>query len=90
MKERARSLGGSILDYDGCAELYVKTWDDWLAFYNSKEYATALGDDCSRFMELPMTYMVGHENLIVGDALGDIGGNNGLDITTLKSRNTHN
>ncbi|KAL6407687.1 hypothetical protein AUP68_08708 [Ilyonectria robusta] len=57
MKQRAESLGENVLDYDGCAQLWVRSWDDWLAFYNSKEYAAALSDDCDRFMTLPMTYM---------------------------------
>ncbi|OJJ08263.1 hypothetical protein ASPVEDRAFT_47436 [Aspergillus versicolor CBS 583.65] len=78
MKERARSLGEGVLEYDGCAQLWVRTWDDWLAFYNSKEYAAALSDDCNLFMQLPMTYMIGYENLVVGDASRVIGGQDGL------------
>ncbi|KAG7105797.1 hypothetical protein HYQ45_018508 [Verticillium longisporum] len=85
MKERARSLGENLLDYDGCAQLWVRTWDDWLAFYNSKEYAAALSDDCDRFMALPITYMVGYENLVVGDASKVTGGKDGMDITLLKA-----
>lgn len=79
MKERAKSLGENYLDYDGCAQLWVKTWDDWLHFYNSKEYAAALGPDCDRFMALPMTYMVGYENLVVGDASRALGGKDGME-----------
>ncbi|KAL3486077.1 EthD domain-containing protein [Aspergillus germanicus] len=78
MKERARSLGENVLDYDGCAQLWVRTWDDWMAFYTSKEYAAALSDDCHFFMQLPMTYMVGYENLVVGDASKVLGGRDGL------------
>ncbi|KAH7190983.1 EthD domain-containing protein [Fusarium oxysporum] len=67
MKERARSLGEGVLEYDACAQLYVRTWDDWLSFSNSEEYKTVLADDCQKFMALPMTYMVGYESFIVGD-----------------------
>ncbi|KAL4876850.1 EthD domain-containing protein [Aspergillus karnatakaensis] len=84
MKERAESLGENHLDYDACAQLWVRTWDDWLAFYNSEEYAAALSDDCHVFMQLPMTYMVGQENLVVGDASRVIGGKDGL--STLSSK----
>jgi hypothetical protein len=81
MKERAKSPGEKFLDYDGCAQLWVRSWDDWLAFYNSKEYAAALNDDCNRFMALPMTYMVGYENLIVGSAVEEVGGKDGMKQT---------
>ncbi|KAH7355646.1 hypothetical protein BKA66DRAFT_597726, partial [Pyrenochaeta sp. MPI-SDFR-AT-0127] len=74
MKERAKSLGENVLDYDGCAQPWVITWSDWFMFYNSKKYAGASSDDCDRFMALPMTYMVGHENLVVGDASREMGG----------------
>lgn len=78
MKINAASLGENVLNYDACAQLWVRTWNDWMAFYNSAEYAAALSDDCNRFMALPMTYMVGYENLVVGDASAGLGGKHGL------------
>ena len=84
MKKRLQSLGENILDYDGCAELWVRTWDDWLAFYDSKEYAAALKDDCDKFLKFPMTYMIGYENLVVGEASQDLGGENGLKLKPLE------
>ncbi|KAJ5683451.1 Dimeric alpha-beta barrel [Penicillium macrosclerotiorum] len=78
MRGYAASLGEKVLDFDACAQLWVRTWDDWLAFCNSEEYAAALGDDCKRFMELPMTYMVGYENLVVGDTSTVLGGKDGV------------
>lgn len=80
MKGRAQSLGENVLDYDACAQLWVRTWDDWMKFYTSEEYAASLSDYCDRFMKLPMTYMVGHENLVVGDASKDLGGRDGLKL----------
>lgn len=81
MKERARNLGENVLEYDGCAQLWVRNWDDWMAFYNSAEYVAALSDDCHRFMALPMTYMVGYENLVVGAAVRGVEGADGLDLS---------
>lgn len=82
MQARAKSLGENFLDYDGCAQLWVKSWDDWLAFYNSPEYAAALKDDCDLFMALPMTYMVGYENLVVGSVPEELGGKDGMQPRT--------
>lgn len=78
MKERAKSLGENFLEYDAVAELYAKSWDDWLKFAGSEEYAAALHDDCLSFIQLPFTYMVGYENLIVGDASQKLGGKDGI------------
>ena len=33
MKEKAKSLGLTHLDFDGCSEIWVKTWEDWEKFY---------------------------------------------------------
>lgn len=38
MKEKAKSLGMEILDYDGCSTIWVKSWDDWMNFASSPEY----------------------------------------------------
>lgn len=34
MKEKAKSLGLMHMDFDGCSEIWVKTWDDWQRFFN--------------------------------------------------------
>ncbi|PYH95282.1 hypothetical protein BO71DRAFT_323512, partial [Aspergillus ellipticus CBS 707.79] len=80
MKDQARSLGMNVLEYDACAQMWVRSWDDWVAFHNSEEYASALADDCRLFMQLPMTFMVGYENLIVGEAANEIGGRDGISL----------
>jgi len=78
MMERARSLGEGVLEYDACAQLWVRSWDDWLKFSSSEEYKSALGDDCQLFMQLPMAYMVGQEVIVVGHALPEIEGKDGV------------
>jgi hypothetical protein len=78
MKERMTSLGQSVLEYDACAQLWVNDWNSWLEFSNSPEYSTALRDDCARFMVMPMTFMIGHELLVVGSATQELGGKSGL------------
>ncbi|PWY81595.1 hypothetical protein BO94DRAFT_576565 [Aspergillus sclerotioniger CBS 115572] len=78
MKARMTSIGASVLDYDACAQLWVRDWDSWLEFCQSPEYLAALRDDCDRFMGSPIKFMVGYETLIVGDASRVIGGKSGL------------
>ncbi|KAJ5698170.1 hypothetical protein N7462_000175 [Penicillium macrosclerotiorum] len=71
MKARAASLGEIVLEYDGCAQLWVRSWSDWQKFYNSAEYTAALSDDW-------------YENLVVGDASGVIGGKDGMTTQVAK------
>ncbi|PWY70266.1 hypothetical protein BO70DRAFT_432306 [Aspergillus heteromorphus CBS 117.55] len=65
--------GANVLDYDGCAEMWVRKWDDWVAFTESDEFRGVLADDSLGFVKLPLTYMVGYENLVVGDKVGGWG-----------------
>lgn len=39
MKERAKSLGLEHLNFDGCSEIWVKSWDDWMAFFSVRTYS---------------------------------------------------
>ncbi|KAF2465272.1 uncharacterized protein BDR25DRAFT_318525 [Lindgomyces ingoldianus] len=41
MKEKIRSLGMELLDYDACSQIWVKSWDDWERFFSSPEYAAS-------------------------------------------------
>lgn len=56
-----------MLEFDGCSEIWVRSWDDWLKFYSSKEYAKALSADCDLFMKTPISVYVGQENIIFGE-----------------------
>ena len=106
MKEKAKSLGLTHLDFDGCSEIWVKSWDDWMAFFQvqfehikqyivvtdliyatqSPEYAKALAPDCQYFMAMPIHVAVGYDNLIYGEALPNMGGNDGVTTSNLQSR----
>ncbi|PGH15310.1 hypothetical protein AJ79_02475 [Helicocarpus griseus UAMH5409] len=79
LKEKAKSMG-NVLDFDACAQLWTRSWEDWEKFSTSPEYAAALTEDSGRFLQMPPTYMVCNENLIVGDASKQIGGKDGLSF----------
>lgn len=34
MKEKAKSLGLVHMDFDGCSEIWVRTWNEWERFFN--------------------------------------------------------
>jgi hypothetical protein len=62
-----------MLEFDGCSEIWVKSWDDWMKFYTSDEYAKAMSPDCAYFMAMPISIYVGEENLVFGKATGGLG-----------------
>jgi hypothetical protein len=43
LKEKAKVLGLAQLEYDGCSDIYVKTWEEWMKFYESPEYSEKMG-----------------------------------------------
>ncbi|KAF2840343.1 hypothetical protein M501DRAFT_931893 [Patellaria atrata CBS 101060] len=50
MREKLRSIGMSVLDWDACSTLWVKSWEDAERFFGSPEYSK-LADDCKHFMD---------------------------------------
>jgi hypothetical protein len=49
MKKKVQALGMDL--FDGCSQIWVKTWDDWIEFASSPEYAAALLPDADQFMD---------------------------------------
>ncbi|KAK4941428.1 hypothetical protein LTR10_018697 [Elasticomyces elasticus] len=78
LKEKAKELGLPQLEYDGCSDLYVKSWDDWMKFCKSPEYTAVMNPDAIYFMALPVYVMVGYDNLIFGEATPRIGSSAGV------------
>ena len=67
-----------MLEFDGCSEIWVKSWDDWMRFYSSDEYAKATQPDCAYFMQMPIHVYAGEENTIFGEKIGGMGGSDGI------------
>jgi hypothetical protein len=78
MKEKAKELEGiKMLEFDGCSEIFVKDWQDWVNFSGNEEYKRVMGPDCTHFMEMPISVYVGKENIIFGKSVEE-GGTDGL------------
>ena len=85
MKQKAQSLTGiKMLEFDGCSEIWVKSWDDWVNFFSSPEYNAALSPDCKYFMQMPISVYAGEENLMFGEAVKEMGGSDGILRKDLK------
>ena len=79
MKERVKQLTDiQMLEFDGCSEIWVQNWDDWMRFYSSEEYAKAMSPDCEHFMAMPIHVYAGEENIVFGEKIGRMGGKDGI------------
>jgi hypothetical protein len=79
MKEKIKDLTGiEMLEFDGCSEIWVQTWDDWMNFFKSDEYNRAMNPDCKYFMAMPISVYAGEENLVFGEAVKEMGGSDGI------------
>jgi len=80
-KEKVKGLGLELMDYDGCSEIWVKSFDDWEKFANDPNFGKKLVGDSDHFMQLPFRVMAGYENLIFGPPIPGIGGVAGVSLT---------
>ncbi|KAF2013900.1 hypothetical protein BU24DRAFT_464626 [Aaosphaeria arxii CBS 175.79] len=74
MKEKIKSLGMEVLDYDACSQIWVKDWDAWERFSTSPEYAAALLPDADHFMDYKTSGIkcfAGHDMIAFGKAIPD-------------------
>jgi hypothetical protein len=79
LKDKLKSLGLQVLDFDACSQMWVKSWDDWEKFSSSEEYLKALVPDGVNFMDVAsITVMAGHDTIIFGKASPDVGATDGI------------
>ncbi|KAF2677360.1 hypothetical protein K458DRAFT_447012 [Lentithecium fluviatile CBS 122367] len=81
MKEKIKSLGMELLDYDACSQIWVKSWNDWEKFSTSPEYAAALMPDAGHFMDYKKSgikVFAGNDLIVFGKAIPDCDATDGL------------
>jgi len=78
MEEASQGRMVTMTQFDGCTELYVKTWEDWLRFAGSDEYTQAIGPDAANFIEGPVHVIAGIDNLMIGRAVEGLNGKDGI------------
>ncbi len=78
MREQAKSLGIPVLDYDGVAEVWLDSIDDWKEIVSDTDFVTAVAADEANFILAPINIMFGWDNLIIDV---DAGVNNGPSVS---------
>ncbi|KAK1763385.1 hypothetical protein QBC33DRAFT_598608 [Phialemonium atrogriseum] len=66
-REQAKTLGIPVLEYDGIAEVWVDSLDDWKAIVSDTEFVNAVAADEPHFIMAPIHVLIGWDNLIIGD-----------------------
>ncbi len=48
---KVKALGVDVLEYDGCTTMWVRDWDDIIAFHHSEDFKRTAAD-CAHFLDL--------------------------------------
>ncbi|CAK7233734.1 hypothetical protein SCUCBS95973_008696 [Sporothrix curviconia] len=70
LREQAQSLGIPVLDYDGIAEVWVDSVEDWKQIVTDTDFVKAVAEDEKNFILYPINVMFGWDNLIIDEAAG--------------------
>ena len=65
-----QSLGIPVLDYDGIAEVWVDSVDDWKQIVTDTDFVKAVAEDEKNFILYPINVMFGWDNLIIDKEAG--------------------
>ncbi|WQF79296.1 Putative EthD domain-containing protein [Colletotrichum destructivum] len=67
LREQAARLGGTVLDFDGAAEFWVESLEDWEAIWGDPEFVRILSADMANFVLEPLHVTLGYDYLVVGN-----------------------
>ncbi|GKT41171.1 uncharacterized protein ColSpa_01352 [Colletotrichum spaethianum] len=67
LREQAERLGGTVLDFDGAAEFWVETLEDWESIARDPEFLRVVSGDMLNFVREPLHVTLGYDYLVVGN-----------------------
>ncbi|OAA57404.1 Dimeric alpha-beta barrel [Niveomyces insectorum RCEF 264] len=70
LRNQAKKLGIPVLDYDGVAEVWLDSVEDWSEIVSDKDFQDAVAKDELHFILHPINIMFGWDNLIVDKETG--------------------
>ncbi|KAL2214601.1 hypothetical protein CC79DRAFT_1363364 [Sarocladium strictum] len=68
-KERAiaKEFGAPVLEYDGVAELWLDSFEDWKEVCMTTSFVDKVASDEANFLETPIHMMFGFDHLMIDD-----------------------
>ncbi|KAH8168324.1 ethD domain-containing protein [Sarocladium implicatum] len=65
-RARAEECGIPVLEYDGIAEVWLDSFDDWKAITSDTDFVKNVASDEANFLQSPIHIMFGWDYLLIG------------------------
>ncbi|KAF1987945.1 hypothetical protein K402DRAFT_462331 [Aulographum hederae CBS 113979] len=65
LKSQASDFKIPVLEFDGVAEVWVETLEDWVALASDEEFKAIIVPDEKNFIQHPITVMLSYDNLVI-------------------------
>ncbi|KAB5511237.1 hypothetical protein GE09DRAFT_982273, partial [Coniochaeta sp. 2T2.1] len=66
-REKAKVFGIPVMDYDGIAEVWVDSLEDWVEIVSDPDFQKEVQADEPNFLQAPIHIMVGYDHMVIGD-----------------------
>ncbi|CAG8954367.1 hypothetical protein HYFRA_00005992 [Hymenoscyphus fraxineus] len=67
LKAQAKELGFPLAEWDGYAEVWLRTLDDWKAIIEDEKFMDFIAADEKHFLEPGYHLMLSYDNLVIGE-----------------------
>jgi len=65
LREQAKMFGIPVMDYDGIAEVWVDSLEDWKEVVGDAEFVKVIAADESLFIQAPIHVQLSYDNLVI-------------------------
>ncbi|KAF2099273.1 hypothetical protein NA57DRAFT_74775 [Rhizodiscina lignyota] len=64
-RKQAAEFGIPVLEYDGVAEVWLDSLDDWKEIASDEEFKKVIVEDEKLFLQHPIHIQIGYDNLVI-------------------------
>ncbi|KAK4561070.1 hypothetical protein LTR86_005025 [Recurvomyces mirabilis] len=65
LKQQAATFGAPVAEYDGIAEVWVDSMEDWMEVASDPEFAKDVGADEALFILAPIQVQLSYDHLVI-------------------------
>ncbi|KAK5712555.1 hypothetical protein LTR17_017936 [Elasticomyces elasticus] len=67
LREQAQAFGIPVMDYDGIAEVWVDSMEDWTAVVSDPDFVREVAADEKLFILAPIHVQLSYDNLVIAE-----------------------